>query len=231
MDILTVKEEYKKERRRIQSFLRKAEKRGYQFDFELPQIPKKITRASVARLQKITPKTLYEKAVYGGSATEGEIVSAKAGRQAERKASAQKAQRTRKTRKAEQQINKIYPTFHIIDEIIRMIEELPDIKYFGFDKKEIYTSSKRMLISLINDRADIADQAGNLPDYIQYLSDHLPEISVATEAIIYSSDSAQVEYNFNQLYTILKGSPMTIEEAKLLENFNEYYENYDTDED
>lgn len=228
---MTVKEEYKKERRRIQSFIRKAKKRGYQFNYELPQIPKKITRASVTRLQKITPKTLYEKGVYGGSATEGEIVSAVAGRKLERKIAQQKAQRTRKTRKLEQQINKVYPTIHIIDEIIRMIEELPDIKYFGFDKKEIYTSSKRMLISLINDRADIADQSNNLPEYIQYLSDHLPEISVATETVIYSSDSTQVEYNFNQLYTILKGTPMTIEEAKLLENFNEYYENYDTDED
>lgn len=228
---MTVKDQYQKERRRIQSFLRKAEKRGYQFNYELPQTPKKITKASVARLQKITPKVLYEKAVYGGSATEGEIVSAKVGRQAERKASAQKAVLTRKTRKAEQQINKVYPTIHISDEIIRMIEELPDIKYFGFDKKETYTSSKRMLISLINDRADIADQSNNLTQYIQYLADHLPEISVASETIFYSSDSVQVEYNFNQLYTILKGTPMTVEEAKLLENFNEYYENYDTDED
>lgn len=228
---MTVQEEYKKERRRIQRFIRNAEKRGYQFDFELPQVPKKITKASVSRLQKITPKTLYQKAVYGGEATGGEIVSASAGRQAERKASSQKARRTRETRKAEAKINKVYPTVSIINEITRMIEELPDVKYYGFNNKNIYTSSKQMLISLLNDRADVADSAGNLEEYIQYLYDVLPDISVASEIIIYSSEASQVEYSYNRLYELIKGKPITIEEAKLLEDFNIYYENYNTDED
>ena len=75
---------YKKERRRIQSFLRSAIKRGYLFKEDvLPKIPKTITEASVRRLKKLTPKELYKKAEYVSEETYGEIVSASKGRQLE----------------------------------------------------------------------------------------------------------------------------------------------------
>ena len=52
---MTYKEQYKKERKRIQSFIRSAEKRGYRFpDNIIPKQPKRIRKESVERLKKLT---------------------------------------------------------------------------------------------------------------------------------------------------------------------------------
>lgn len=89
---------YYKERRRIQSFIRRAEKRGYIFDAGiLPEIPKKITAASVRRLKALTPKELYKKSRVVIEET-GEIISGTHARNIERSISAQKAAHTRRTR-------------------------------------------------------------------------------------------------------------------------------------
>ena len=91
---------YKKQVKRIKQFIRRAEKRGYQFDENvIPQQPKRITKQSVERLKKLTPEQLYKKAEYGGEATYGEVVKGTKGREIERKLSAQKAVETRRQRK------------------------------------------------------------------------------------------------------------------------------------
>lgn len=92
---------YSKQVKRIRQFIRKAEKRGYQFsDNVLPQRPKRVTQASVKKLAKITPEKLYKKAVYGGLATMGEIVPAIVGLKLERSLRAKKSAQTRKYRLA-----------------------------------------------------------------------------------------------------------------------------------
>lgn len=90
---------YSKQVKRIKQFIRRAEKRGYQFsDNVLPKRPKRVTQASVRKLAKITPEKLYQKAVYGGLATMGEIVHATEGLKLERSLRAKKASETRKYR-------------------------------------------------------------------------------------------------------------------------------------
>lgn len=86
---------YNKERRRIQRQIRSMEKRGYFFEKPvLPDRPKKITAGSVRRLDKITGKSLYEKAKY--KTKTGEIVTGRQGRGIERQAAAAKGAATRK---------------------------------------------------------------------------------------------------------------------------------------
>ena len=93
---------YQKERNRIKRFIRSAEKRGYEFSTDaLPNIPKRITEASVRRLKKLTSKALYEKAVYVSPET-GEIVSGLRGRSLEREAVAAKSAVTRKRRRQQE---------------------------------------------------------------------------------------------------------------------------------
>lgn len=95
---------YAKERNRLKSFVRRAEKRGYSFpDTLIPSIPKRKTEASIRKLKKLTKDVLYSKATYGGEATFGEIVSGKAGLNLERKARAKKARETRKENKEAEQ--------------------------------------------------------------------------------------------------------------------------------
>lgn len=94
-----VEKAYNRERNRIKRFIREAEKRGYRFsDFSIPDKPKKITEASIRRLQKYNPKYLYEKATFLDPDT-GEIVSGQRGRQIERKESARKAKETRRIKR------------------------------------------------------------------------------------------------------------------------------------
>lgn len=88
---------YFKQVNRIKQFIRRAEKRGYQFSEDvLPQRPKRVTQASVRKLAKLTPDKLYQKAVYSGLASEGEIVPATEGLKLERSLRAKKAKETRK---------------------------------------------------------------------------------------------------------------------------------------
>jgi hypothetical protein len=49
---------YRKERSRVLATVRRYEKQGLYVDFVVPNIPKKITQASVRRLAKITPKKI-----------------------------------------------------------------------------------------------------------------------------------------------------------------------------
>jgi len=86
---LNYKKQYQRERKRIQKQISRMRKRGYNVNIELPAIPRKITAASVRRLQKITTPKLYE------VSTKGQLSGRKA-RQQERFESARKAAQTRR---------------------------------------------------------------------------------------------------------------------------------------
>ena len=89
--------QYRKERKRVQQFIRRAEKRGYIFDENvLPAIPKNITKSSVNRLQKLTADVLYQKASKVDYET-GELLTGVKGREVERSNAAKKAAQTRKS--------------------------------------------------------------------------------------------------------------------------------------
>lgn len=95
---------YAKERNRVRSFVRRAEKRGYSFpESIIPSIPKRKTEASIRKLKKLTKEMLYSKASYGGEATSGEIISGKEGLKLERQLRAKRASETRKEKKEAEQ--------------------------------------------------------------------------------------------------------------------------------
>ena len=99
-----INKEYAKERNRVKSFVRRAEKRGYSFPQSIiPSIPKRKTKASIRKLKKLTKDVLYSKAIYGGESTFGEIVSGKEGLKLERQLRAKKASETRKANKEAEQ--------------------------------------------------------------------------------------------------------------------------------
>lgn len=95
---------YAKERNRVRSFVRRAEKRGYSFPESIvPSIPKRKTEASIRKLKKLTKEVLYSKASYGGEATSGEIVSGKEGLKLERQLRAKRSAKIRKEKKEAEQ--------------------------------------------------------------------------------------------------------------------------------
>lgn len=77
-----VEQEYNKQLKRVKSFIRRAEKKGFVFSENvIPSRPKRITQASVRKLEKLTPNKLYQKAKYVSEATYGEVISGKKGLQ------------------------------------------------------------------------------------------------------------------------------------------------------
>lgn len=67
-------QEYEKELRRLKQFIRRATKRGFIFPINaIPERPKRITQASVNRLKKITPSSLYRKATPPAQSTSKHI--------------------------------------------------------------------------------------------------------------------------------------------------------------
>lgn len=90
---------YSKQLKRIKQFIRRAEKRGFVFEEDIiPQKPKKVTKASVRKLEKITPEKLYKKSLYVEEST-GEIKKGQKRRKEEREQSAKKAAKTRERQK------------------------------------------------------------------------------------------------------------------------------------
>lgn len=81
--ISDVKKAYRKERRRIQQQIRRMKKRAYDVPDLLPDIPKRITQASVRRLKKITTEKLYKESRFVDIET-GEILTSKEGQKLER---------------------------------------------------------------------------------------------------------------------------------------------------
>lgn len=88
--------EYSKQIKRIKQAVRRLEKRGYRFsDDVIPQMPKRVTKSAIKRLQEIRTKDLYKQAEYVDQST-GEILTGTEGKQLEKKKSTQKAKETRK---------------------------------------------------------------------------------------------------------------------------------------
>ena len=91
---MTIKEQYNRERRRIQQQIRRMKKRGYEIqENALPKKPKRITRASVNRLKNVKPDTIYKKSKF--QMPNGQKISGMERRKTERREAARKAAQTR----------------------------------------------------------------------------------------------------------------------------------------
>lgn len=94
---LELERQAKQHIRRIKRFIRAAEARGYTFpDSVVPKLPKRVTEATIRRLDKIRPDNLYKKAVY--TSPEGVKVSGTKRRTQERSEQARRAAETRRRR-------------------------------------------------------------------------------------------------------------------------------------
>lgn len=58
---MTLKQQYKKERKRVLNMFNRYKKSGLDISIEVPKIPKRITQGSINRLKKLTPKYVQSK--------------------------------------------------------------------------------------------------------------------------------------------------------------------------
>lgn len=216
---------YAKQVKRIKQFISRAEKRGYQFNENvLPQQPKRVTQASIRKLAQITPEKLYQKAVYGGEVTFGEIVKGTEGRKLERVHAAQKAASTRKYKhkqpKPTQEPSNT-PGFVPPENISEDGSFFDEIVISGFrvHVKQFNERASALLLSWLdkilqtNDRHDVAimlndgAEAGNivtyqivysvdkLHEYMSNMLDYLPEAGSLFKAEM--MDAMEMEEDFS----------------------------------
>ena len=134
---------YNRERRRIQRQITRMSQRGYDVPENiLPPQPKRITAASVRRLQKITTPHLYERSRFFDVET-GEIITGAEGRRLERQASARHAA---ETRRAAREVKREYrdpepPSVYEV-EYVQFDEQI--LTVFQMEMTEIYGRNEKL---------------------------------------------------------------------------------------
>lgn len=251
-----IQQEYKKERNRIQRFIKRAEKRGYIFeDNILPKIPKRITKSSVARLKKLKPDTLYRKALFGGEATQGEIVTGLEGRKAERSQRAKKSQQTRKAnRLAEQRFftsttKAVYPPKsnivipepesydHIPDTgkvifdntydeyISRLSRPITQIGLYGYRSYEAYNASLRERATLQIITQKEVADVGK--SKVGYRIRAYLEWKLVLDYVMYGSSAEAINTASQELADAISNKTLTLKERKDLAEESEIEENWE----
>lgn len=216
---------YAKQVKRIKQFIRRAEKRGYLFtENVLPQQPKRVTQASIRKLAQLTPEKLYQKAVYGGEASGGEIVKGVEGIKLERKVRAQKAAQTRKYRIAElTQEPTNTPGFepppkkvmqdsgymmykNVFDEFISIISTpTPELTYYGNKRQEKNReASERSRITLYTLTMREVAKVGEV-ELGWRLQKHSDEVQDLIMVVLYGSDAVKIASATSRLASIITG--------------------------
>lgn len=217
-----VEKDYRKQEQRIKQFIRRAEKRGYLFDYQLPAEPSRVTRRDVNRLKGIKPEYLYTQAIYIKKET-GEVFTGTERRAQERKESAAKAARTRQQKK-----NQGSPPSRT-DQILAWIESRisdyeeqystnrrwtkghVDITHYGFDLRNFYRDA-------INDYGR---------DEIARRFEIHPEVKEYADVVFADSKEEAIIMAFNGLISVLLAQPLSAIEAEYLEEDSDYNDTFE----
>lgn len=234
-------DEYKKQRKRVLSAYRRLEKIGFIFNKNpIPKIPKKIKQGSINKLANITPEQLRKKSEY--------IVGEKVVKyKTHKKQVKEEIKQIRKSLR-EQHIPKTsipvdVPTVSYIAKFREQVEQvfgeienfrndvtdLPDDRafYHGRNNPVTYmdlTPYKNLFISLLDDR--IAEDGEEFVE--QLLFENADKIADNLKAIQYDSDDQRVVHACESIPPILKGRPLTRQEAEDLSGISDI--DYDTEE-
>ena len=201
----TLKSQYTKERRRIQTFIRRATKRGYLIPSDiLPDIPKNITRASINRLKKITSKKIYEKSEYVSRET-GEIVSGEKGRAEERKKATEKARQTRQKKK--EAYSPPEESDVILSNLIDTLNNFVPSSHHSQHMKQQKYNDRNIALGILLDAIDELGEEKVINNIKS--SNRLADL---IDEMLYSSDREQVKFALVEFATIVRGESLSVDE-------------------
>ena len=235
---------YSKQLKRIKQFIRRAEKRGFVFKEDIiPQKPKKVTKASVRKLEKLTAEKLYKKSLYVEEST-GEIEEAQKRLKEERKQRARKAAKTRKERQKqrrswsfedaekhrEQLPSEGKESFkNIIDDFVSRLQI--DTSWVGRKRRrpvalQETTHSQSLLLTLINQQIALfgEEEIGNR---LQANSDKLSELITI---VLWDSKAEAIQSATRLFMEILTGNNLTPSQLQDLDLESEYNEDFEQPE-
>lgn len=228
---------YQKERRRLQAAKRRAEKQGYVFpENVIPDMPKRVTRKALEKIQQTKPKDLYDKAKWVSETGEEKPALerreevkrqgyekrsflATERKKREHQAKQWEQEAYNKARQATQETSEepYYPTFSTIEQVRDLIYNLERKTYPFFDIKE----RKAGLIRIFEDT--VTQCSGNLTGLEDYLKQYEGEISDQLMVISWDSDSNDVNASFVNVAVILNMGSLSHEQAEMMSQMSEYY--------
>lgn len=228
---MTRKQEYMKERKRIHQAISRQKKSGYIISENLlPDIPKRITKASINRLKKITPKTIRSKSELIDFTT-GEIITKESSnyRKSVLKANKELVKLAKQKQKKEMfaidetEDGLPIATFDVIEHIRNQIINLT--KKDGTRPIEI-EGRKQGLLKIFDDNVSYYDYNDSLDLYYNYLLEKENDISVQLDEIFEDSgDEKRIQNHFIELANLLNmGHPLSQIEAESISGEQEFYE-------
>lgn len=228
-------QEYRKERRRIQNYISKQRKLGWQIPDILPSIPKKITEASVRRLKKITSKEIQKKYIEYIDPTTGEILTVAEGkiRVKEVAKELKKKPSTPSTPSGTPTGTPTlptqppkYPKVKTYDLVRMKIETLPHTRILEHQYYDMDTR-KDILLQILDDQYQLDPQG-----YTQWLLDKEDLINVHLDIVHFDSKLYRVEESFVTLAVLLnKMGKLGRLQAETLSEYSDFYYNYNEDEE
>lgn len=243
-----IESQYFRERTRIQRFLRSGKKRGYIFpDNILPNIPKKITEGSVRRLKSYTPKYLYSKSV--GFFYNGAIIDVGKGRNIERAKASEKRAKTIQVKKQSAKSKGVREKYYnrektqvpdhvgspaafeynVLQEMRDKISSWTPMSYWTPSLTEAKTRDKQTLSDILESAIQtygekaIADRLQKQAEIITHLTDEILYGSGSKEGN-FRDGRTTVNADLSAIASILKGGPLTPEEAMNWGGMQDYME-------
>lgn len=214
-------QEWKKELKRLQQFIRRAEKRGYTFPEDvIPETPKRITKKRLSEIKGINPQTLYSQAEFYNPDT-GETLSGIEGRKFERKRSTRKAQLTKPIKQAQDtEISLPRQTDLVLQNIRDLINQFTPSSLWSDYWTQKKEGDKNKLQSLLDNA--IAQEGADV--VAERLQNYAGDIERIINSILYGSDEEQVQFDMVEFATIIKGHSLTVQESSELTDLMESQE-------
>ena len=226
--------EFKKQQNRLKRAIKRLEKQGYfDFNFEIPTLPKRVTKKRIEEIKAIKPKHILKNAQHVDFET-GWVRPAEEVRTEKKQIAIQKRKRTieeKRKRTIEEKPNDdtpIYPgkggaipslsTIEIVQNRLNQLANMPRFQ------NTLAGEKVKALLDIFHYNLEHAESDYQYNKYVQYISEHLDDIAENSTIIEFSSDD-KVEFSMalNTLIEILNGGEsLSLTQAITLGEVSDY---------
>ena len=226
--------EFKKQQNRLKRAIKRLEKQGYfDFDFEIPTQPKRVTKKRIEEIKAIKPKHILKGAQHVDFET-GWVRTAEEVRAEKKQIAIQKRKRTieeKRKRIIEEKSNddtSIYlgkgetiPILSTIEMVQNRLNALANMPRF---QNTLAGEKIKALLDIFHYNLEHTESDYQYNKYVQYISEHLDDIAENSTIIEFSSDDT-VEFSMalNTLIEILNGGEsLSLTQAIALGEVSDY---------
>ncbi len=218
--------EFNKQVKRVKNFIRRATKRGFTFDVDIPSMPKRVTQKALNAVKNLTPDVLYKKAQYVSVDT-GELMTGTEGRAYERK------QAAKHRREAKQTASVSVLDIPVVDTPVIMVDEVLDKVMSEIAQWQPLTSwNENYAVRKENDRDKLYDLMNSMVSthgketVAMRLEREATRVTDIINIILYcdSEEEAFIPRHYVELLEIMNGGSLTFDETVSATNASDYYD-------